>query len=91
MLTHLVHCQQKKHNLKLIICYEFVGVGAVRKTHFSSNGNLPNARTISLRIHITNSNASTKHSHLLMAFGQFTDHDMTLSPETGEELSEPER
>lgn len=46
---------------------------------------LPAPRSVSVTIHGTRNNESKDHSHLLMNFGQFIDHDLTLSPESGGE------
>ncbi|KAF6029144.1 hypothetical protein EB796_012541 [Bugula neritina] len=57
------------------------GVNAPRSTFFRTKGDLPTARAVSVAVHETTSNISRQHSHLMMNFGQFTDHDLTLSPE----------
>ena len=65
-----------------------LGVSDARKQHFHTESKLPHARHVSLSINLIRSNLSTKHNHLLMSFGQFIDHDLTLSPESGAEGGE---
>ncbi|KAF6029146.1 hypothetical protein EB796_012543 [Bugula neritina] len=66
------------------------GVESPTRTFFRSAGDLPSARMVSLVVHETTSNLSNRNSHLLMNFGQFTDHDVTLSPEANAEGGEEE-
>ncbi|XP_067938829.1 peroxidasin-like [Watersipora subatra] len=66
------------------------GINSARLTYFSSSGQLPSARSVSLAVFHTTSNVSFWHSHLLMNFGQFLDHDLTLTPEGGAEMSDEE-
>jgi len=41
---------------------------------------LPSPRTVSSRVHIDASHLSNVHTMLLMQYGQFVDHDITLTP-----------
>lgn len=60
-----------------------LGENSVRSTLFKSGGALPTARLVSRTVIDQTSNLSSEHSHLMMAYGSFLDHDMSLSPETG--------
>lgn len=42
--------------------------------------NLPNPRWMSQRNHPDNDNPDTRFTHMVMQFGQFLDHDITISP-----------
>jgi len=64
------------------------GFNSPRIMYHYSKDMLPSARRVSLEIHHTTSNISNDHSHLLMNWGQFIDHDITLSPESGSEGGE---
>ena len=47
---------------------------------------LPNARTLSRELHEIGDRkleVSKRTSHMLMQFGQFLDHDITMAPEPG--------
>ena len=57
------------------------GKDLVRSTYFESNGLLPTARFVSRTVMGQTSNLSNEHSHLMMGYGQFLDHDITISPE----------
>ena len=61
--------------------YSVAGKDEVTKTFFQSPGLLPTARNVSVIVMGEISNISSEHSHLLMGYGQFLDHDITISPE----------
>ena len=66
---------------KHLLCLN-LGINSPTNSQFVSGGPLPTARTVSLNVHVTVSDLSNQHSHLMMNFGQFVDHDITLSPES---------
>lgn len=47
---------------------------------FSGNTNLPNPRWISQKNHPDNDNPDARFTHMVMQFGQFLDHDITVTP-----------
>ena len=61
------------------------GINSARKSFFKSTGNLPTSRAVSKGIVEPTANLSSKHSHLMMGYGQFLDRDITISPEAGGE------
>ena len=61
----------------------FSGVNSVTKTLFKTGGQLPTARVVSKTVLGPTSNLSLEHSHFLMVFGSFLDHEFSLSPESG--------
>ena len=61
----------------------FPGVNSGTKTLFKTGGQLPTARVVSKTVLGPTSNLSLEHSHFLMVFGSFLDHDFSLSPESG--------
>lgn len=58
-----------------------LGKNSPTKKRYKSRGDLPSARTVSVTVHVMTSNMSREHSHLLMGYGQFLDHDITHTPE----------
>ncbi|KAF6029143.1 hypothetical protein EB796_012540 [Bugula neritina] len=62
------------------------GINKPRTSPFLSSGSLKSARDVSVAVHETTTIDSTKFTHLLMNYGQFLDHDITLSPEAFEEV-----
>jgi len=54
---------------------------AISKPRVASSGHtLPNARLVSSTVHPDVDNPDLIHTLMLMVFGQFLDHDLTLSP-----------
>ncbi len=51
----------------------------------SPNELLPNPRRVSRDFHTAVSHPSTRATLMVMQWGQFLDHDLTLTPETEEE------
>ena len=48
------------------------------------NSSLPSARTVSTNVHgVAETGAKQDVSVMLMQFGQFLDHDLSLTPEQG--------
>ena len=62
-----------------------IGINTPTESLFVTGGPLPPARVVTRTVHATISDVSNQHSHLMMNFGQFLDHDVTLSPEAGGE------
>ena len=62
-----------------------VGRDTATATYFKTNGPLPTARLVSRTVMEQTSNLSSEFSHLMMGYGQFLDHDITISPEAGGE------
>lgn len=58
---------------------------APRIRYHKTDDYLPTPRRVSLNIHMETSNLSRTHTHMIMNWGQFIDHDITLSPESGGE------
>ena len=77
------HCL--KHFHPNITSSYIVGRNVPTEHLFISGGKLPTARNVSLSVHATISDVSNQHSHLMMAFGQFVDYDISLSLESGDE------
>jgi hypothetical protein len=68
-----------------------LGIGIPRsKSVLGSNILLPSPRTISNQVHMQRAANEPGITHMLMQFGQFLDHDMTLTasaPATGTIIS----
>ena len=44
---------------------------------------LPNPRAMSKKNHPDENKPDTRYTHMVMQFGQFLDHDLTLTPKDG--------
>lgn len=66
------------------------GVASPRQTAHDGS-RLPSPRLISNAVHsgATSADASTTYSHIQMLWGQFIDHDITLTPQTDPVSLEP--
>ena len=51
------------------------------RTRSEAGTPLPSARQVSKSVHTTKSRVDRKHSHMVMQWGQFLDHDITLTPQ----------
>ena len=64
------------------------GFNTPKRYYYKTRNVMPTPRRVTVTIHAVTSNESRTMSHLLMNFGQFIDHDITLSPESGGEGGE---
>ena len=63
---------------KFFLTIKIKDLESLRRDH--QGNELPNPRIISRQISKAHKKLSTKFTNLLYGFGQFIDHDMTLSP-----------
>ena len=59
---------------------ESLGFDEPRKHSVVGDLSLPSARSVSNAIHLDGEATHVKYTHMVMQFGQFLDHDMTLAP-----------
>lgn len=71
-----------------VFLFLFTGFNSPRRNYFKTGTVLPTPRRVTLAVHTVTSNETRSMVHLLMNFGQFLDHDITLSPESGGEGGE---
>lgn len=71
--------------LQQILHVNFEGFNEETTQRFVSGGEVASARATSVSFSRRGSNQTIPFTHLLMNWGQFTDHDLTLSPESGGE------
>ena len=73
--TFYVYGEKQAHNLISLI---FTGLDAPRRSKYGYE--LPSARKVSLKVSQGIDNPDNVRSFLFTVFGQFLDHDLTISP-----------
>ena len=68
--------------LKVLDLFIKMFFSAISRPRFRSVGNkpLPSPRLVSIVVHADVSNLHSRYTLMLMQFGQFLDHDITLTP-----------
>lgn len=75
----------REENLLRWLPPQYGGMGYKAPVTKRNGRDLPNARLISVKLHPDVGVEDNDHSYMLMQWGQFLDHDFSISPETPED------
>ena len=87
---HKLECKQllfrnelNEFNRSIHECYTLLQDGRQEPRGGRLDRRLPNPRAMSKKNHPDENKPDTRYTHMVMQFGQFLDHDLTLTPKDG--------